>query len=145
MDAAGAEPCRVHAGARSALEEVQQSSRISNSHRFGVIAPTSMTCEPMLSMWLQMRVISANIVRSHGALGHFQIQQLFHRQNIGMLHAERRTIVQPVEIGQRLQIGLVFDQLFGAAMQQADMRIDTRDNFTVQFSDHAQHAVGGGC
>jgi hypothetical protein len=62
-----------------------------------------------------------------------------------VLHAERRTIVQPVEIGQRLQIGLVFDQLFGAAMQQADMRIDARHDFAVKLGHHAQHAVRGGC
>ena len=50
-------------------------------------------------------------------------------------------IVEPVEIRDRLQIGLVLDQLFGAAMQQADMRIDALDDFAVQFEDKPQHAV----
>ena len=58
-----------------------------------------------------------------------------------MLHAQRRAIVQPVKIGQRLKVGLVLDQLFGAAVQQADVRIDPLDNLAVQLHDHAQHAV----
>jgi hypothetical protein len=37
----------------------------------------------------------------------------------------------------------VLDQLLGAAMQQADMRVDTLDDFAVQLHDHAQHAVRG--
>jgi hypothetical protein len=41
-----------------------------------------------------------------------------------MLLVHRRHIVEAVKIGDRLQVGLVLDQLFGAAMEQADMRID---------------------
>src|SRR6185369_6197979 len=52
-------------------------------------------------------------------------------------------IVQPVEIGERLEIGLVLDQLFGAAVKQADVGIDALDRFAVKLHDHAQHAVGG--
>ena len=60
----------------------------------------------------------------------------------GMLLVHRRDIVEPVEIADRLQIGLVLDQLLGAAMQQADMRIDALDNLAVEFQHQAQHAVG---
>jgi hypothetical protein len=59
-----------------------------------------------------------------------------------MLLVHRRHIVEPVEIGDRLQIGLVLDQLFGAAMQQADMRIDALDDLAVQLQHQAQHAMG---
>jgi hypothetical protein len=41
-----------------------------------------------------------------------------------MLLVHRRHVIEPVEIRHRLKVGLVLDQLFGAAMQQADMRID---------------------
>ena len=58
-----------------------------------------------------------------------------------MLLIHRRDIIEPVEIGHRLQIGLGLDQLFGAAMQQADMRIDARDDLAVQLQHKAQHAV----
>ncbi len=51
------------------------------------------------------------------ALGHFQSQQFLDRQAEGMLLIHRRDIVEPVEIRDRLQIGLVLDQLLGAAMQ----------------------------
>ncbi len=77
------------------------------------------------------------------APGHLQSQQLFDRQAEGMLLVHRRDIVQPVEIGDRLQIGLVLDQLLGAAMQKPDMGIDAGDDFAVQIQDQPQHAMGG--
>ncbi len=60
-----------------------------------------------------------------------------------MLLVHRRDVIEPVEIGQGLQIGLVLDQLFGSAVQQADVRIDALDDFAVELEDEAQHAVGG--
>ena len=60
-----------------------------------------------------------------------------------MLLIHRRDIVEPVEIRDRLQIGLVLDQFLGAAMQQTDMRIDAGDDFAVEFQHQAQHAVRG--
>ncbi len=59
-----------------------------------------------------------------------------------MLLVHRRDIVEPVEIGDRLQIGLRFDQLLGAPMQQPDMRIDTLDHLAVEFEHETQHAMG---
>src|SRR3546814_15267352 len=44
----------------------------------------------------------------------------------------------------RLQIGLVLDELLGAAMQEADMRIEPIDHLAVHFHDQAQHAMGRG-
>jgi len=46
----------------------------------------------------------------------------------------RRDVIEPVEIRDRLQIGLLLDRLFGAAVQEADMRIDARDDFAVGSS-----------
>ena len=62
----------------------------------------------------------AQILRADG---HFEIQQLFDRQNITMLHRHRRRIIQPIKIGQSLQIGFILNQLFRTAVQQADMRV----------------------
>ena len=60
-----------------------------------------------------------------------------------MLLVHRRDVVEPVEIRDRLQIGLVLDQLLGAAMQQPDMRIDPLDDLAVELEHEAQHAVRG--
>ena len=62
-------------------------------------------------------------------------------QRPGMLLVHRRDIVQPVEIGQRLKIGLVLDQLLGAAMQQPDMRVRTLDHLAVHLQNKAKNAV----
>src|SRR5207253_2863104 len=77
------------------------------------------------------------------ALRELQAEQLFSRQAEGMLLVHWRDIVEPVEIGQRLQIGLVLDQLFGAAMQEADVRIDPLDNLAVKLEHKPEHAMGG--
>ena len=68
-------------------------------------------------------------------------QQLFSRQAERVLLVHRRDVIEPVEIPDRLQIGLVLDQLFGAAMQQADMRIDALDHFAIELEHEAQHAM----
>ena len=74
--------------------------------------------------------------------GTVEAEQLFHREAEGVLLVHRRDIIEPVEIRDRLLVGLVFDQLFGAAMEQPDMRIDAVDHLAVEFQHEAQHAVG---
>ena len=76
-------------------------------------------------------------------LGTCEAEQLLDREAEGMLLVHRRDIVEPVEIRDRLQIGLVLDQLLGAAMQQPDMRIDALDDLAVELEHQAQHAVRG--
>ena len=58
-----------------------------------------------------------------------------------MLLIHRRDIVEPVEIRHCLKVGLMLDQLFGAAVQQADVRIDAFDYLTVEFQHKTQHAM----
>src|SRR3546814_6258776 len=61
---------------------------------------------------------------------HFEVEQLLDGEHIGVLHAHRADVIEPVEIGQRLKIGPVLDQLFGAAMEEADVRIDPLDDLS---------------
>ena len=75
------------------------------------------------------------------AARHLDAEQPLRRKAEGMLLVHRRDIVEPVEIGHRLQVGLVFDQLLGAAMQQPDMRIDALDDLAVEFQHQPQHAM----
>jgi len=55
----------------------------------------------------------------------------------------RRDIVEPVEVGYRLHISLVLDQLLGAAVQQADMRVGALDHLAVQLDHKPEHAMRG--
>ena len=50
-------------------------------------------------------------------------------------------IIEPVEIRHALQVGLVFEQLLGAAVKQADMAVDTRHDLAIKVHDHAEHTV----
>ena len=59
-----------------------------------------------------------------------------------MFLVHRRDVVEPVEVGQRLQVRFVFDQLLGSAMEQSDMRIDARNDLAVELEHEAQNAVG---
>ena len=71
------------------------------------------------------------------------MQELFRREAEGVLLVHRRDVIEPVEIRDRLQIGLVLDQLLGAAVQQADVRIDALDDLAVELEHKAQHAMRG--
>jgi hypothetical protein len=53
----------------------------------------------------------------------------------------RRDVIEPIEVRQRLQVGFVFDQLLGAAVKKADVRIDALDHLTVEFQYQTQYAV----
>ena len=73
--------------------------------------------------------------------GTVEAEQLLGREAEGVLLVHRRDVIEPVEIGDRLRIGLVLDQLLGAAVQQPDMRIDALDDLAVELQHQAQHAV----
>ena len=76
-----------------------------------------------------------------GARRRRDAHQLFNRQRESVLLAHWRHVIEPVEIRDRLQIGLVFDQLFGAAVEQPDMRVDPLDDLAVHFEDQPHHAM----
>jgi hypothetical protein len=59
-----------------------------------------------------------------------------------LLH-QHGAVVEPVEIGDRLQVGPDLDEFLGAAMQQADMRIGPLHHLAVHLEQQAQHAVRG--
>ena len=75
------------------------------------------------------------------SLGHMKAEQFLDREAEGVFLIHRRDIVEPIEIGHGLQIGLLFDQLFGAAVEQTDMRVDTFDDFAVEFEHETQHPM----
>ena len=58
-----------------------------------------------------------------GALWDIDAEQLLDGQRVGLLVTHHRHVVEPVEVGQRLRVGLVLDQLLSAAVQQADVRV----------------------
>ena len=70
-------------------------------------------------------------------------EQALDRERPGVLLVHRRDVVEPVEIGHVLKVGARLHQLFGAAMEEADMRIDALDDLAVEFEHEPQHAVGG--
>ena len=60
-----------------------------------------------------------------------------------MFLVHRRHVVEAVEVGQSLQVGFVFDQLFGATVQQPDMRVGALDHLAVHLQHQTQHAMRG--
>ena len=48
---------------------------------------------------------------------HLAAQQLFDCEAVAMLLAHHRDVIEAIEIGQRLKIGLMLDELFRPAMQ----------------------------
>src|SRR4051794_27921808 len=75
------------------------------------------------------------------ALRHRDTEQLLDSEDVGVLLVHRRDIVEPIEVGNGLQVGLVLDELLGAAMKEPDVRIDPLDDLAVKLKHKAQHAV----
>ena len=73
---------------------------------------------------------------------HFRSEQPLDRHAIGVLVAHHRHVVEPVHVRQRLDVRLVLRELFGGAVQEADVRIGALDDFAVELEHEAQHAVG---
>ena len=142
MHAAGAEIGRVHAAAGGALVEDHQllalleapQRRRQRAHVEGVGGDV----EEMVEEPADLAIEHADEL---AAARHGDAQELLDGEREGVLLVHRRDIVEPVEIGHRLEIGLVLDQLLGAAMEQADMRIDALDDLAVELQHQAQHAV----
>jgi hypothetical protein len=95
----------------------------------------------------QMRQDAADLAIEHAdqlaAARHRDAEQFFRSQAEGVLLVHRRDVIEPVEIRDRLQIGLLLDQLFSATVKQPDMRIDALDDFAVELQHEAQHAMRG--
>ncbi len=68
-------------------------------------------------------------------------EKFFGREAKRVLLVHWRDVIEPVEIGNCLQIGLMLDQFFGAAMQKPDMRIDAFHHLAVEFEHETQYAV----
>ena len=59
-----------------------------------------------------------------------------------MFLVHRGDVVEPVEVGQRLQVRSVLDQLFRATVQKSDMRIDALDDLAIELDYEPQDTVG---
>ena len=66
-----------------------------------------------------------------------QAQHLLDGQAEGVFLVHRRNVVEPIEIGDVLDVGPRLHQLLGAAMQQADMRIGAVDHLAIHFEHQA--------
>src|SRR5690242_16746505 len=92
-----------------------------------------------------MREQAADLAIEHAdelrAARDLQAKELLRRKAERMLLIHRRDVIEPVEIRDRLQIGLLLDQLLGAAMQETDMWVHTFDNLAVQFQNETQNAM----
>mmetsp|Transcript_18312 Transcript_18312/g.29274 ORF Transcript_18312/g.29274 Transcript_18312/m.29274 type:complete len:384 (-) Transcript_18312:3287-4438(-) len=87
----------------------------------------------------------ANLAKEHPdqgrTAGHFDARQLFDGQTPSMFLVHRRHVIEPVKVRQVLQIRPAFHQLFGATVQETNMRVTAFHNLAVQFKDKAQNPV----
>src|SRR6266567_7436935 len=142
VDAADAEIGGMHAAARGALVEPHQLLALfetpqrrrerADVHRLGG------DVEEMREQPADLAIEHANEL---GSPRHLDAEQALRGETECMFLVHRRDVVEPVEIGDRLQIGLLLDQLLGAPMQEPDVRIDALDYLAVELEYQAQHAV----
>ncbi len=77
------------------------------------------------------------------AFGHADAKEFFDGEAPDVLLAHHADVIEPIEIRQRLDVGFILDELFGTAVEQADVRVGFGDHFAVELQHQAQHAVGG--
>ena len=142
-DAARTEIIGVHTGAAGALVEHHQFLALFiTPQRRGQRANVHRLRRDVQQMRQQTADFGVEHADQLTTTRHFNIQQTLDRQTEGVLLIHRRAVIEPVEIGHILQIGARLHQLLGAAMQEADMRIDALDDFAVEFENQTQNAVG---
>ena len=74
-----------------------------------------------------------------------QAQQLLDGQHEGVLLVHRRDVVEPVEVARCSGVGPRLDQLLGAAVQQADVRIDPSTTSPSSSSTSRSTPCAAGC
>ncbi len=144
MDAADAKISRVQARARDALIEHHQLLALFKAperrRQRADVHRLRRDVEDVDEDAPDLAKEHADVLR---AARNLDAEQPLRREAEGVLLVHRRDVIEPVEIGNCLQVGLVFDQLLGAAMKEADMRIDALDDLAVEFEHEAQDAVRG--
>ncbi len=144
MHATGAEIGRVQAGSAGALVEHHQlfafleapQGRGQRAHVHGLRGHVQQMAENAADLGIQHP-------DQAGAARNLDTRQPFDGHAPGMFLIHRRDVIQPVQIGQVLQIGAAFHQLLGAAMQQPDMRVTAFDHLPVQLQHQPQDAMRG--
>ena len=72
---------------------------------------------------------------------HRDPQEFLDGHRVAVLLRHHRHVVQPVKVRERLLVVFVLDQLFGAAVQEADVGVGARDALAVELEDEAEDAV----
>ena len=92
-----------------------------------------------------MRFSSAMITRRCLAFsGKLRFEQLFDAQRPAEIHVHPGQIIHAVGVGNPLTRREILADLFGAAMQVADVRLDFGNDFAVGAQHQPQHAVRAG-
>jgi hypothetical protein len=101
-----------------------------------------MACVVTLRRWFRTRPISQiQHPDQRGPPRHGGAGELLDGQAPGMLLVHRRHIVEPVEIGQVLQVGPRLHQLLGAAVEKPDMRIAALHDLAVELQHQPQNPM----
>jgi hypothetical protein len=139
-----AEVRRVHARARDRLVHVEQVFALAKAvqQNSGAAAVVAVRAQPhqVVEQAGDLGKHHADVLRANG---HLDAQELLDRQAIRVLVAHHRDVVQPVHVGQRLDVGLVLGELFGGAVQQPDVRVGALHDLAIELQHQAQHTVRG--
>lgn len=79
-----------------------------------------------------------------GSLGDLDIEKLLDTESKALLVGHHGDVVESVEVGESLEVGLVLDQLLGTSVKQTDVRIGSDDLLAIELENQTQHTVSGG-
>ncbi len=79
-----------------------------------------------------------------GLFGQFELEQLFDRHGPAQVHVHPGQVIHPIGVRNPLPRRQILADLFGAAMQIADVRRRFRNDFAIGPQHQPQHAMRAG-
>src|SRR5690606_29852832 len=134
-----------HAGARQLLEDVEQAFPFAEGVEEGghsaQVQGERAKPEQVAGDALHFAHDDPDVL---GALGHFDAHQLFRRHHVSPLAGDGREVVGAVAVGDDHLHRAPFRDLFEAAVQVADVRLERQNPLAVNTQQEPQHPVRAG-
>src|SRR5712692_6091294 len=93
----------------------------------------------------QMRSDALKFGQNHsqvlGALWHFDLEHLLDAFNVAKIIGDSSHVIEPVPVRRDHRVGVVLADFFNAAMQEADVAVETDHRLAVQLQYDSQHPV----
>lgn len=72
------------------------------------------------------------------------VEELLDGSGVAEFVGHHGDVVESIKVGERLGVGLVFDQFLRSPVEESNMGIRSQDLLSVELEDQSEHSVRGG-